>query len=81
MYIQTIKGLFALMNKKLLIGIIGLHAGGFALGYAVSKLGGAGEKKSQAISIETGKFLKCWISSPSPLIALCCSLTKIYFNA
>ena len=55
-YVQTINKLFALVNKKLLMGIIGLHAGGFALGYIVSKLGGAGEKKARAISIETGKF-------------------------
>ena len=53
--IQTIKELIKLINKNLFIGIVGLHAGGFVLGYVVPKLGRAGEKKSRAISIETGK--------------------------
>ena len=52
--IQTIKGLLALVNKRLIIGVVGLHSGGFALGYIVSKLAGAGDKKARAISIETG---------------------------
>ena len=52
---QTIKELIKLINKNLFIGIVGLHAGGFVLGYVVPKLGRAGEKKSRAISIETGK--------------------------
>merc|ERR1712146_500343 len=51
---QTIKELIKLINKNLFIGIVGLHAGGFVLGYVVPKLGRAGEKKSRAISIETG---------------------------
>eukprot|EP01041_Mallomonas_annulata_P013561 gene13561-28777_t len=39
---------------KLLLALIALHSGGFLVGYFLSRLIGAGEKRSRTISIETG---------------------------
>lgn len=39
---------------QILVAVAVLHAGGFALGYLVSKLFGAGERQARTISIEVG---------------------------
>ena len=51
---ESLRSLISLLNMKLVMAVLGLHAGGFLLGYVISKLVGAGESRSRAISIETG---------------------------
>ena len=75
--LQTVKELFKLINKKLFVGVVSLHVGGFALGYIISKLGRGGERKSRAISIETGKCLQYCI--PYVFIILLIAVQDLFY--